>query len=74
MTNRTPPTYRSSLDVQLAKGSAEPDPTPNSTQVTYEQMTNDQLRDLLEARDLPTSGAKAELVTRLKDDDHGHSH
>lgn len=35
----------------------------------YDTWTNDQLRDELAERELPTSGNKAELVARLRDDD-----
>ena len=35
-------------------------------QLDYSEMTNDELRDLLKAKDLPVYGAKAELIERLK--------
>jgi len=37
--------------------------------VAYEDLTNAQLAELLEARDLPKSGTKAEMVARLIEDD-----
>lgn len=35
-------------------------------EVNLSELTNDELRDRLEARDLPTSGNKDELVARLE--------
>lgn len=35
----------------------------------YDDLTNDELRELLSERDLPTSGNKAELIERLVADD-----
>jgi hypothetical protein len=39
----------------------------------YGALTNTQLRGLLEARELSTSGTKAELVERLEEDDEANS-
>lgn len=39
------------------------------TSEDYGDMTNEQLQDELRERELPVSGAKPELVQRLKDDD-----
>ncbi|MFG2269132.1 SAP domain-containing protein [Streptomyces chartreusis] len=48
-------------------GAAEPE----TTDVTpgYEDMTVEQLKEQLAARDLPKSGKRDELVQRLRDDD-----
>jgi hypothetical protein len=35
----------------------------------YSDMTNDELRDALRDRDLPTSGNKDDLIARLQEDD-----
>lgn len=35
----------------------------------YDSMTNDDLREELEDRDLPTSGNKADLIARLREND-----
>lgn len=35
----------------------------------YEDLTNDQLKELLKERDLPVSGNKDELVARLRESD-----
>jgi hypothetical protein len=37
--------------------------------VSYDDMTNDELKDLLRERDLPVSGKHDELVARLQEDD-----
>ena len=41
--------------------------------VDYDSMTVAMLRDLLNERELPVSGVKAELVARLEEDDVGLS-
>ncbi len=35
----------------------------------YEELTAEELRDILRDRDLPVNGRKSELVARLQDDD-----
>jgi len=60
-------------DAPLAKGGSETttDATEEERQDEddYEDMTKDQLQELLRERDLPTSGNKPELIQRLRDSD-----
>lgn len=53
--NTLPPTAEATSDVD-ADGS-------------YDDLSKDELKELLEQRDLPVSGNKAELIARLEEDD-----
>lgn len=44
----------------------------SDTPVTYEDLTNAELSDILRERDLPTSGTKDQLVARLIESDNNH--
>jgi len=58
-------------EMQSAGAKVEESPAVDAETVgdDYEAMTNEQLREELKARDLATSGGKAELVARLREDD-----
>ena len=73
-----------SADEDEGDGSTAPDETGGTSreaeqanlQITeeepdddYDSMTNDDLREELEDRDLPTSGNKADLIARLREND-----
>jgi hypothetical protein len=54
----------------VASGQKEPPvPEPEATGSVYTEFTVEELRAELRGRELPTSGAKAELVARLEADD-----
>ena len=53
-------------DGSYTRRTGEPDPSENDG---YESMTKPELQAELEARGLPTTGNKPELVTRLEEDD-----
>lgn len=55
--------------VEAARQRAEADARGTTEEVDYEEMTNDELRDELRARNLKTGGGKEELVARLESDD-----
>lgn len=55
--------------VEAARQRAEAESRGTTEEVDYEEMSNDELRDELKARNLKTSGSKDELVARLEADD-----
>lgn len=47
----------------------DPDPDPDLVAVEYDEFKVDELKAMLESRELPTDGKKAELIERLEEDD-----
>lgn len=56
-------------DAPEPTGDPNPDPNAGGEAKKYDDLTNDELKDLLSERDLPVSGNKADLVARLEEDD-----
>ena len=57
---------------QTGEGTGEPD-GGGEPQSSYQDMTDDQLKDLLKERGLPVSGNKADKITRLEEADAASS-
>jgi hypothetical protein len=53
----------------VVSGQDSPVPEPDAAESEYAEFTVEELRAELRGRELPTSGAKAELVARLEADD-----
>jgi hypothetical protein len=53
----------------VVSGQDSPVPEPEAAESEYAEFTVEELRAELRGRELPTSGAKAELVARLEADD-----
>lgn len=57
------------IEASLNRAAAEVTEALDDEESTYDDLTNAQLSELLEQRDLPHSGTKAELIARLQESD-----